>query len=130
MGIAVARLTPYLAEFVDEARELDRRRLLTTFRPNLTLDYKAADGGMRDQSTRPDVEEFRSFVMGFRLFWMTSEKFYMPRVYDTGAEQLAGTDRAERLAESRTWWERNEGVGSFRLTTRQPDGSETTLTNR
>jgi hypothetical protein len=123
-------LTPYLAEFVAEARELDRRRLLTTFRPNLTLDYRAGEGGMRDLSERPDVEDFRSFVMGLRLFWMKGEKFYMERVYDAAAAHLAGTDRAERLAESRASWQRNEGVGSFQYATRRPDGTETALTNR
>ena len=70
-----AELTPYLAEFVAEARELDRRRILTTFRLNLTLDYRAGEGGMKDLSKRPDVEDFRSFVMGLRLFWMKGERF-------------------------------------------------------
>ena len=126
----VATLPAYLSEFVDEARELDRRRLLATFRPSLTLDYRAGQGGMKDESAAPDVEDFRSFVMGLRLFWMKGEKFYMERVYDAAAAHLAGTDRAARLAESRAWWERNEGVGSFPHKTRHPDGSETTLTNR
>jgi hypothetical protein len=104
LGGAGASVSAYLAEFLDEARELDQRRLLTTFRPSLTLDYRAGEGGMKNQSPAPDVEDFRSFVMGLRLFWMKTEKFYLPRVYDAAAERLAGTDRAERLAESRAWW--------------------------
>jgi len=36
-------------------------------------------------------------------------------VHDTPAAHLAGTDRAERLAESRRYWVRNEGVGSFQI---------------
>ena len=89
-------LPPYLAEFVEEARELDRRRLLVTFRPNLKWDFR--DGVLEDQSERPDGEEFRSFLMGFRFFWMKSEKFFMRRVYDAAEKHLHGSDRAERLA--------------------------------
>lgn len=121
-------LTPYLREFVDEARELDRRRLLSTFRPNLTVSY--VGGELTDSSEPPDIEDSRSFVMGLRLFWMTGEKFYIRRVYEAAAAQLAETDRAAALAASHARWERLEGPGSYRYATRMPDGTESTLTNR
>lgn len=69
-------------------------------------------------------------VMGLRLFWMTSEKFHLRRVYEAATDHLVGTDREAALAASRSRWERLEGPGSHQYTTRHPDGTETTLTNR
>ena len=121
--------TAYLREFLAEATELDRRRLLVSgYRPS--LDITLVEQRFEDRSPRPDDEDLRSFLMGFRLFWAKRERFYLPKVYPIAQAALSDAALRARLAESERWLSAFEGTGIVEYRTREQGGTDRTWSNR
>lgn len=119
-----------LAGFVREADELAKRRFLQSgYVP--TLDLALGLQGFKNRGPRPDEEDFRSFLISFRLFWMTREPFYLGYVYPVALE-LVGEDHEPRkiLEHSRRSWRRREKQGVVRTKERDRAGNDVYPSNR
>jgi len=102
-----------LGLFKYRAQELGGTRMLTKgFNPGLSVKWDRMQG-LRFESSEPDEEDLRSFLLTFRQFVSPKEPVHLLHIYNVCREVLTSDELKGYLVQSRAVWKRalkNAGI--------------------
>jgi hypothetical protein len=115
--------------FVARASDLENSRLLRNdFNPSFSIRWDRVQG-LRFESTEPDEEDLRSFLLTLRQFISNDEPIYLFKVYNLCHQHITSDELKGYLIEARQAWSQQLKQGGIRLIVNGQEISPEYITN-
>src|ERR1051326_6379380 len=115
--------------FVARAEELERSRLLVNgFSPSFSMNWDRMSG-VRFESSQPDEEDLRSYLVTFRKFISDREPLYLFKIHNICFQHLVSDKLRNNLIEARQAWQKELKQGGIHLNFNERDIRPEYITN-